>query len=330
MQKIYNQKEKMVDESIEGFVKCYNRFVSFAGNTRALRYTKAPINGKVGIATGGGYGHDPAFMGYLGENMLDAVAIGDVFQPPSVDSFYAAFEAADSGKGVVCLYGNYPADIKNANEAIALAAKKGITVKSIIANDDVAASDPMMRIGSTGEVILWKIGGAAASLGYNLYETAAVAQKALDRTRSIGIGIASCIIPEEGRPNYLIETGTMEIGIGHHGQSSRDTCKLKSAEATADLMLNEILKDLPINSGDKVVVMISGLGNTMLSEMNILYSRIHDLLSMENIKIHKTLMGNFFTSLDMMGVTLTILNLDEELTRLFDLPAYPVSLKCFV
>lgn len=329
MQKLFNHPARMVDESIGGFVKCYRNTVAYTDHPRALKYAKAPVSGKVGIVSGGGSGHDPAFMGYIGKNMLDAVAIGDIFTPPSADSFYAAFKAADSGKGIVCLYGNYPRDIVSANIAAERAAEEGITVKSVIANDDVATPDPAARRGTTGEILLWKIGGAAAALGYSLDEVVAVCEKAINRIRSVGIGISSCIIPEAGRPNYLIEEGTMEIGVGHHGLSSKDTCKLKTADATADIMLDEILKDMPLNDGDNTAVMISGLGNTMLCELNILYSRVHDAMTGQGIGIHHAFVGNYFTSLDMMGATLTIMHLDEELTRLLDLPAHSGALNHF-
>ncbi len=329
MQKLYNDPASMVDESVAGFVKCFQDQVAHTGCARALKYKAAPVAGKVGIVSGGGSGHDPAFMGYIGKNMLDAVAIGNIFTPPSVESFYTAFKEADAGQGVVCLFGNYPKDIANVQEAIELAEKDGITVKMVIANEDVADSDPALRRGMTGEVLLWKIGGAAAALGYSLEQVVDVSNRALSRMRSIGIGLASCIIPEVGRPNYIIELGTMEIGVGHHGFSSMDTCKLKSADATAEIMVDEILKDMPIPGGSRVAVMISGLGNTMLSEMNILYSRVYDVLTERHIGIHQSYIGNFFTSLDMMGVTLTVMSLDDELTRLLDLPAYPVALNGF-
>lgn len=329
MQKLYNDPASMVDESIIGFVKCYHDQVAHTSCSRALKYKAAPKAGKVGIVSGGGSGHDPAFMGYIGKNMLDAVAIGNIFTPPSVESFYTAFKEADAGRGVVCLFGNYPKDIANVKDAIELAKKDGIRVKMVIANEDVANSDPKLRRGMTGEVLLWKIGGAAAALGYDLDEVVKVSNKALGRMRSIGIGLASCIIPEVERPNYVIELGTMEIGVGHHGFSSMDTCKLKSADATADIMVGEILKDMPVAVGGKVAVMISGLGNTMLSEMNILFSRVYDVLADKQIGIHHSYIGNFFTSLDMMGVTLTMMSLDEELTRLLDIPAYPVALNDF-
>ncbi len=329
MQKLYNDAASMVDESVDGFVKCYQDQVAHTGCARTLKYKAAPVSGKVGIVSGGGSGHDPAFMGYIGKNMLDAVAIGNIFTPPSVESFYTAFKEADAGKGVVCLFGNYPKDIANVRTAIEMAKKDGIRVETVVANEDVADTDPNLRRGMTGEVLLWKIGGAAAALGYSLDQVVDVSKKALSRMRSIGIGLASCIIPEVGRPNYVIELGTMEIGVGHHGFSSMDTCKLKTANATADIMVGEILKDMPVDGGSHVAVMISGLGNTMLSEMNILYSRVYDVLAERKIDIHQSYIGNYFTSLDMMGVTLTMMNLDDELTRLLDLPAYPVALNDF-
>jgi dihydroxyacetone kinase-like protein len=329
MQKLFNDPACMVDESIIGFAKSYHNFVAHTDCARTLKYTGAPVAGKVGIVTGGGSGHDPAFMGYIGKNMLDAVAIGNIFTPPSVESFYTAFKAADAGKGVACLFGNFPKDIANAEIAMKRAASEGITVKTVIANDDVATSDPKTRRGTTGEVLLWKIGGAAAAMGYDLDGVVSVSKKALSLTRSIGVGLASCIIPEVGRPNYLIETGTMEIGVGHHGLSSKDTCKLKTANATADIMVDEILKDMPLTTGNNVAVMVSGLGNTMLSELNILYSRVYDVLKEKGVSIHHAFVGNFFTSLDMMGATLTIMSLDEELIKLLDLPAYSVALNHF-
>lgn len=329
MQKFINDPSNVVDESIDGFVKCYRNYVEYTDCPRALKYIAAPIKGKVGIVSGGGSGHSPAFKGYLGKNMLDAVAIGNIFSPPSVDAFYAAFKAADSGRGVVCLFGNFPADIANAEAAIARAAEDGIVVKTVVANDDIATPDPKTRRGSTGEVLLWKIGGAAAALGYDIDEIVRVCNKAISSTRSIGVGLASCIIPDYGHPNYVIEKGTMEIGVGHHGYPSKDTCKLRSADEIATIMVEEILRDMPLGAGHKVAVMVSGLGNTMICEMHILYRKIFDLLQAKRIDIYHTFLGNYFTSLDMMGVTLTVIDLDDELIKLLDFPACPVSLMHF-
>jgi dihydroxyacetone kinase-like protein len=286
MQKLFNKTSTMVDESIKGFVKNHRRYVSYAECSRTLKLARAPVAGKVGVVSGGGSGHDPAFMGYIGENMLDAVAIGDIFTPPTAESFYAAFKAADGGKGVVCLYGNYEKDIESAEEAINRAAEEGIVVKTVIADDDVAQQDRKTHRGLTGEVLLWKIGGAAAALGYDLDGVVAVTEKAIKYTRSIGIGLSSCIIPEVGRPNYLIEEGTMEIGVGHHGFSSKDTCKLKSADETADVMIDEILNNRPLKKGDEIAIMINGLGNTMLNELYILYNRVDDVVKGMGVEIN--------------------------------------------
>ncbi len=329
MQKLINDPANMVDESIAGFAKCFRDSVAYTAHSRTLKYRLAPVAGKVGVVSGGGFGHYPAFVGYIGKDMLDAVAIGDVFSPPSAQAFYTAFKEADAGEGVVCIYGNYPKDIEQAEEGIALAAKDGITVKPVIVNEDVASGDAKTRRGMTGEVLIWKVGSAAAALGYDIEQVVNVSQRALKRTRSIGIGIASCIIPEVGQPNYVIEPGTMEIGVGHHGFSSLDTCKLKTANAAADIMLDQIIKDMPLNSGNAVAVMLSGFGNTMPSELHILYSRLHDKLSESEISMHRSFVGNYFTSLDMMGVTLTIMKLDAELTKLLDWPAYPVAFSDF-
>jgi len=329
MQRLFNDPGAVIDESIAGFVKCHERWVASTASNRALKYKFAPTCNKVGVVSGGGYGHDPAFMGYLGKYMLDAVAVGEIFEPPSSQAFYTAFKEADGGAGVICIYGNYPQDRESVEQAIKLAAADGITVKAVVVNEDVASTDPKTRRGMTGEVLIWKVGGAAAAQGYDLGGIVAVCEKALKNTRSIGIGLSSCTIPQAGQPNYIIERGTMEIGVGHHGFSSKDTCKLRTANTTAEIMLDEITKDMPLTCREQVVVMVSGLGGTMQCEMNILYSRIYDVLRNRGVEVHRAFVGNYFTSLDMMGVTLTIMKVDNELAGLVDLPAHPAAMSDF-
>ncbi len=329
MQKFVNDPDTFVDDSIIGFVKCYPDVVAHTACSRTLKYIAAPVAGKVGLVAGGGWGHDPAFMGYLGKNMLDAVAIGETFTPPTIESFYEAFRSADAGLGVLCLCGNYAKDIANATVAIKQAAEEKIDVRMVVINDDVAFPDISERRGMTGEVFLWKVAGAAAANGYDLNRMESVAKRAVSDIRSIGVGLASCIIPETGRPNYLIENGTMEIGVGHHGLFSKDTCKLRSANASADIMLSEILNDMPLDATSRVAVMISGLGNTMLSELNILFGRVYDVLTAKGVCISRSMVGNYFTSLDMMGATLTIMRLDDETLQLLNYPGYAVSFSHF-
>jgi dihydroxyacetone kinase-like protein len=329
MQKLINSPGNMVTEAISGFVKCYFQTVEYAGSNKVVKYKQAPVAGKVGVVTGGGAGHDPAMYGYIGRNMLDAVAVGEIFVTPMVKDLYLAFKAANAGRGVVCLYGNYKKDKVNVDKAIKLAAKEGITVKTVIAKDDVAYTQKNRRRGLAGEILMWKCGGAAASLGYELDEVVRLSQKAIDATRSIGVGLSSCISPMEGRPYYLIEEGTMEIGIGHHGMPSFDTCKLRTAEVTAEIMMNAILNDVELKAGDEVALLISGMGSTMLSELNILYNKIYEIVQEHELKIYNSQIGNFFTSLDMMGATVTLMKLDEELKQLLDVSVDTPAMKKF-
>jgi phosphoenolpyruvate---glycerone phosphotransferase subunit DhaK len=330
VQRIINNPNDVVDDMINGFIKAHKDIIEKTENNRVLKYKKAPIKNKVGIVTGGGSGHKPAFIGYIGENMVDAVAIGEIFSSPTAKAFYDAFKTADSGKGVACLYGNYAGDNMNVKMAIKMAEKDGIAVKTVIANDDVASApkeERNKRRGVAGEVLMWKIAGAKAALGGNLDEVISVAQKAIDNTKSVGIGLTPCTIPALGKPNFVIEEGKMELGIGHHGEPGIKVTDLKTADEMAEIMLDIILPDLPFVSNDEVVVLISGLGATPVMELYILYAKIAEILANKNIKIHKPYVGNYFTSLDMMGVTVTLMKVDNELKELIDLSANSMGFK---
>jgi len=330
MQRIINNPNDVVDDMINGFVKAHKDIIEKTENNRVLKYKKAPIKNKVGIVTGGGSGHKPAFIGYIGENMVDAVAIGEIFSSPTAKAFYNAFKTADSGKGVACLYGNYAGDNMNVKMAIKMAEKDGIAVKIVIANDDVASAPKEKRNkrrGVAGEVLMWKIAGAKAALGGNLDEVISVAQKAIDNTKSVGIGLTPCTIPALGKPNFKIEEGKMELGIGHHGEPGIKVIDLKTADEMAEMMLDIILPDLPFVSNNEVVVLISGLGATPVMELYILYAKIAEILANKNIKIYKPYVGDYFTSLDMMGVTVTLMKVDNELKELIDLSANSMGFK---
>lgn len=332
MQRIINDPNHVVEDMLNGFVKAHPDIVASTDNPRVLKYKHAPISGKVGVVTGGGSGHKPAFIGYIGKNMVDAVAAGEIFASPSAKAFHQAFKAADAGKGVACLYGNYAGDNMNVKMAIELAEDDGITVKTVVANDDVpsAAKDEReKRRGVAGEVLMWKVGGAKAALGGDLDEVIAAAQKAIDNTRSIGVGLTPCTIPAVGHPNFSIEPGKMEVGIGHHGEPGIEVTDLKSADEMATMMLDVVLPDLPFLANDEVVVLISGLGATPVMELYILYNKIEALLREKDIQVYRPYVGNYFTSLEMMGVTLTVMKLDDELKALIDLEANSMGLKQF-
>ncbi len=332
MQKIINDPSLVVDQMLEGFVKANSDLVSTTENERVLKYKNAPVKGKVGVVTGGGSGHKPAFVGYIGRNMVDAVAVGELFSSPPAQMFYDAIREADAGAGVAILYGNYAGDNMNVAMAIEQAEDDGILVGKVVANDDVPSapsSDRSRRRGVAGEILMWKVGGAKAAMGGSLEEVLAVAQKAIDNTRSMGVGLNPCILPEVGHPNFTIEPGTMEIGIGHHGEPGIEVAPLESAEQIARRMCDVILPDLPFKSGDEVVVLVSGLGSTPLMEQYILYGEVEKILESKGIKVHKSLVGNYFTSLEMAGATLSVMRLDDELKECFDYEADAVSFKQF-
>lgn len=332
MQKIINDPSLVVDQMLEGFVKANSDLVSTTENERVLKYKNAPVKGKVGVVTGGGSGHKPAFVGYIGRNMVDAVAVGELFSSPPAQMFYDAIREADAGAGVAILYGNYAGDNMNVAMAVEQAEDDGIVVGKVVANDDVPSapsSDRSRRRGVAGEILMWKVGGAKAAMGGSLEEVLAVAQKAIDNTRSMGVGLSPCILPEVGHPNFTIEPGTMEVGIGHHGEPGIEVDPLESAEQIARRMCDVILTDLPFKSGDEVVVLVSGLGSTPLMEQYILYGEVEKILESKGIKVHKSLVGNYFTSLEMAGATLSVMRLDDELKECFDYEADAVSFKQF-
>ena len=321
MQKVINDPSKVVDEMVEGYIKAHPNLVAKTNNPRVLKYVNAPIANKVGIVTGGGSGHKPAFVGYVGRNMVDAVAMGEIFSSPPAQMFYDAFKAADSGKGVACLYGNYAGDNMNVKMAIEMALDDDIEVKTVVANDDVpsAPKDALnKRRGVAGEILMWKVGGAKAAMGGTLDEVIAEAQKAISNTRSMGIGLSPCTIPEKGSPNFTIKAGTMEVGIGHHGESGLEVCPLETSAQMAKRMTDIILPDLPFGAGDDVVVLVSGLGSTPYMELYILFNDVEKILSQRGINIYHPYVGHYFTSLEMAGVTLTIMKLDDSLKACID------------
>jgi len=332
MQKFINDPSLVVDEMLQGFVKAHKDLVSITENDRVLKYRNAPMEGKVGIVTGGGSGHKPAFIGYIGKNMCDAVAVGEIFTSPPAQMFYDAIKAADGGKGVALLYGNYAGDNMNVDMAMEESGDEGIQVKKVVANDDVPSApvdEREKRRGVAGEILMWKVGGAKAALGGTLDEVVAAAQKAIDNTRSIGVGLSGCAIPEVGHPNFKVDPGKMEVGIGHHGEPGIEIADLETSAEVAKRMCNVVLPDLPFEKEDEVVLLISGLGSTPVMELYILYRDVFDLLEKAGISVHVSYVGNYFTSLEMSGATLTLMKLDDELKECIDLEADSVGLRQF-
>lgn len=330
MQRILNNPDNIVDEMLEGFVKTHGDIVKTTFHPRVIAAKETPISGKVGVVTGGGSGHKPAFIGYVGDNMCDAAAVGEICSSPTAAAFLDAFRAADGGAGVACLYGNYSGDNMNVKMAVRMAKKEGLTVKTVVANDDVASAPKTQREkrrGVAGEILMWKCGGAKAAKGGSLDEVIEAAQKAIDNTRSVGIGLTPCTLPAVGHPNFEIKEGTMEVGIGHHGEPGIEVCELETADKMAKRMTDIVLPDYPFEEGDEVVVLVSGLGATPVMELYVLYNEIEKILGEKKIKIHRAYVGNYFTSLEMMGATLTVMKLDDELKELIDMDCYTMGLK---
>jgi phosphoenolpyruvate---glycerone phosphotransferase subunit DhaK len=324
MQKIINDPQQVVDEALEGFILANSHRVVATDNPRVIRSVHAPVKGRVGIVTGGGSGHKPAFVGYVGHNMVDAVACGEIFSSPPAMMFYDAFKAADGGAGIACLYGNYAGDNMNVAMAMEMASEDGIVVKTVVANDDVPSSPASLkanRRGVAGEILMWKVAGAKAAMGGDLDAVIAVAQRTMDQTRSMGVGLSACIIPEVGKPNFSVEPGKMEIGIGHHGEPGIEVAALEPSASIARRMVAQLVPDLPFHEGDEVVVLVSGLGSTPALEQFIFFRDVYRLLEQHGLRVHHSYVGNYFTSLEMAGVTLTLLKLDAEIKACIDYPA---------
>lgn len=329
MNRVINDPDQVVEDMLQGILVAHPELAQYEANPRVIRKRRLSQAGLVGIVTGGGSGHEPAFLGYVGPGLVDAVAVGEIFSSPTAKSFFDAFRAADQGAGVACLYGNYAGDNMNVKLAMKMAVSKDMRIRTVVANDDVASA-PREEIGKrrgvAGEIFMWKVGGAAAAKGYDLDGVIGVAQKAVDQCRSIGVGLTPCTIAAVGKPNFQIADGMMELGIGHHGEPGIQVVPVESAAAMAERMLAPILADRDFSRDDSVVVLVSGLGATPVMELYIFYAEVERQLRARGLKIHRCYVGNYFTSLEMMGVTLTLLGLDAELKTLIDHPCRSIGM----
>ena len=316
MNRVINNPDLVVDDMLKGVLAANHDLEALVDNPRVIKRACAPLAGKVGIVAGGASGHEPAFVGYLGEFLLDAVAVGEIFSSPTAMSFYDAIRVADSGRGVACFFGNYAGDNMNVGMARKMAERAGIQVNAVVANDDLSSAPKGAedkRRGIAGQILMWKTAAACAAQNGSLDEVIAVAQKTINRTRSITIGLSACIIPAIGKANFQIEDGMMSIGIGHQGEPGVRTGSTTSADEMAKVMVDAILSDMPMAPGSRVAALISGLGATPLMENYILFASVAKYLEQASITVVDSWVGNYFTSLEMMGVTLSLLHLDDEL-----------------
>ena len=326
MRKIINKPENFVDETMEGIIAAYGDRVKLNnGDKRVLLSNYPAREGKVGIVTAGGSGHLPVFLGYVGQGLLDGCAIGNVFASPSAQKMADMIRACDRGNGVLCLYGNYGGDKMNfdmACEEVEL--EDDIVTKTVLVCDDVASAPKDKadkRRGVAGMVYAFKVAGAAADLGLSLDEVAAKAQKALDHTRTMGVALSPCIVPEVGVPTFSIADNQIEVGMGIHGEQGIEVRDMMTADEVADLVVAKILEDMPIASGTKASVMVNGLGATPKEELLIVYRRVYQILTEKGITPILPHIGEYATSMEMAGLSVTIMALDDELESLMRAPA---------
>ncbi|HBG08625.1 dihydroxyacetone kinase subunit DhaK [Candidatus Darwinibacter acetoxidans] len=326
MKKIMNKPENFANETLEGILRAHpNDLRAVGDDVRELVRADAPVQGKVAIATGGGSGHLPVFLGYVGKGMLDGVAVGDVFNSPSAQQMFNVTKAIHGGKGVLYLYGNYGGDVMNFDMAAEMAEMEDIRVETVLVADDVASApkgEEHRRRGVAGLFFAYKIAGAKADEGADLDEVVAVTKRALANIRSMGVALSPCIIPRVGKPTFTIGEDEMEIGMGIHGEPGITRGKLKTADEIAETLLEAILNDGPYESGDEVAVLVNGLGATPQEELYIVYRRAHEILQEKGLKVFHVYVGEFATSMEMAGMSLTVFKLDEELKRLLKAPAY--------
>lgn len=335
LKKLINDPLKVPDEEVEGFVKAFSSYVRKLEGARVVVRKDAPILGKVGILVGGGSGHEPFWFGFTGRGMYDAVVVGEIFSSPTPDAAYKATKAINGGKGVLYLLGNYEGDKMNLGISKQMAEAEGIPIEIVNVTDDVASA-PKDRIqdrrGIAGNIFAIKIAGAKAERGGSLGEVKAATLKANSNIRTMGVALSPCIIPSTGGPNFTLAEDEMEVGMGIHGEPGIERTKLKSANDVAEILTRKVVEDLPFKAGDRVVVLLNGLGGTPLQELFILFRKIEEILTCMKIELYKVYIGNYCTSIDMMGCSMSLMRLDDELKELFDEPAdtpyfkmYPVQ-----
>ena len=325
MKKILNRPEDFVEETLEGLYAAHPDALRPAGDDpRVLIRADAPVQGKVGLATGGGSGHLPVFLGYVGSGMLDGCAVGDVFASPSSDRMVEVAKRIDGGKGVVQIFGNYSGDVMNFEMAAELASLDGIEVRNVVVKDDVAsapAAEADRRRGVAGMVFAFKIAGAAADRGDDVDAVVAVTERALAGVRSMGVALSPCIVPRTGEPSFQLGDDEMEIGMGIHGEPGVKRDRLADADAIVDRLASEVLDDLNVVSGQRLAVMVNGLGATPREELYIMYRRLHRILDERGVTVHRAYVGEYATSMEMAGASITVFRLDDELQELLDAPA---------
>lgn len=323
MKKMINNPDNIVDEMLRGMVAAHPNYVKRVDGCDVLVRANGS-QGKVVLISGGGSGHEPAHGGYVGKGMLDGAVAGAMFTSPTPDQVYEAIKAADGGKGVLLIIKNYTGDVMNFEMAAEMAADEGIAVEKVVVADDVAVENSTWttgRRGIAGTIFVHKCAGACAEAGGDLAAVKGIAEKVISNVRSMGMALAPCTVPSAGKPSFELPEDEVEIGMGIHGEPGTHREKIRSVNDTTDHLLDKILAEDIYHAGDEVAVMVNGLGATPLQELYIANLRVSEVLAEKNIKISGTFVGNYMTSIDMAGFSITLLKLDDELKKYLNAPA---------
>jgi dihydroxyacetone kinase-like protein len=330
MKKLINKAEDVVREELQGIEAAHPDLVRVQYDPHVVVRADAPVQGKVGLISGGGSGHEPMHGGFVGMGMLDAACPGEVFTSPTPDQMHEATKAVNGGAGVVHIVKNYTGDVMNFDMAAELAKAEGIEVESVLVDDDVAVQDSLYTAGRRGvgtTVLMEKIAGAAAEERRSLADVAGVARKVNEMGRSMGMALTSCTVPAAGKPTFELGDDEMEIGIGIHGEPGRERMKMKPVAEIVELMATAVVDDLPYKSGDKVLAFVNGMGGTPLIELYVIFNELNTFLKGRGVQISRNLIGNYITSLEMQGFSITLLKLDDDLTKLWDAPVKTAGMR---
>jgi phosphoenolpyruvate---glycerone phosphotransferase subunit DhaK len=330
MKKLINKPDDVVTEALQGIAAAHPDLVKVHSNPNFIVRADAPVQGKVGLVSGGGSGHEPMHGGFVGPGMLDAACPGEVFTSPTPDQMLDATKAVNGGAGVLHIVKNYTGDVMNFEMAADLGQGEGIEVEAVVIDDDVAVQDSLYTAGRRGvgtTVLAEKICGAAAEEKRPLAEVAELCRKVNANGRSMGMALTSCIVPSAGKPTFDLPDDEMEIGIGIHGEPGRERVKLAPAAEIVERLTTPILEDLPFENGDQVLAFVNGMGGTPPLELYVVYNDLNRLLGERGITITRNLIGPYITSLEMAGCSITLLKLDDELTRLWDAPVKTAGLR---
>ena len=331
MKKLINDPEAVVDEMLEGMLAAYPGELRRLDDTEVLVGADAPVSGKVGIVSGGGSGHEPTHAGFIGDGMLDGAAAGEVFTSPTADQLNEMVQACDSGEGVLCVVKNYEGDVMNFETAGEMAAMEDVEVAQVVVNDDVAVEDSLYtsgRRGVAGTIFVHKVAGAKAAEGADLEEVQRVAEKMIDNVATMGVALTSCTTPDKGEPTFDLPEDEIELGIGIHGEPGTERVDHMTADEITDHLTEKVLEDLDLDEGQEIITMVNGMGGTPQSELFILNRRLQEIVDDHGLETWDAWVGDYMTSLDMMGASITVAAVDEELKELLaadaDTPALTV------